>query len=106
MSDAGWPLIVLAEIQTSNQEGEVGPGFLILPKLCSLVCRVFKKLMNESLIRLILLGREFSKLLQQSWIDPDSNELAGWPGRFRSSYSAGAAQLLIRGFRNIREINL
>lgn len=66
--------------------------------------------MEECLVGLALLLREFSQFAQQRWIDAKGNELLGLAGHWStnatgSTDAPGPCQIGVGRFRNITEIN-
>ena len=72
---------------------------------CGAGRRFFQQLMNERLIGLLVLGRHFPQLLQETWREADRDELfrhsTGWPPN-----PACAPELFLCRLRDVREINL
>ena len=65
----------------------------------------FQKFVDESLIRLRLLGGDAAELGEEPRSDTDSNQLFGVAGD-RPADAAGPAKLFVGGFRNIRKVEL
>lgn len=64
----------------------------------------FEKLMNQSLVRLLLLRSEAAKLREQPRVKTDGDELFGFAGAWPTD-APGPTQLLIRRFGDVRKID-
>lgn len=64
----------------------------------------FEKLVNQSLVRLLLLSSEAAKLREEPRMETNGNELLGFAG-FWAADAPGPTQLFIRRFGDVRKID-